>query len=131
MASYSSTNQTIVVPNVNVNSVGDTPVFVPFGKFQLEIFKVTNASVDLSTTSATLGCYTAPAAGGTALVTPATGVLTPLSAATKINSATVASTDANTPTTVNNTLRQIYIRCGVAHGSAATVTVIIKLLRIP
>lgn len=131
MASYSTTNACIVTQNVNVNSVGDTPIFVPFGKFQVEIFKVTNASVDLSATTATLGLYTAAAAGGTALVTPATGVLTPLSTANKINSATIASTDAATGTVVNNTLRQIYIRCGVAHGSAATVTVIIKLLRIP
>lgn len=131
MASYSSTNQTLCVRGVNVNSVGDTAVFVPFGKFQLEVMKVTNASVDLSSSSATLGLYTAPAAGGTALVTPATGVLTPLSTSAKVNSATVASTDSTGGTVVNNTLRQIYIRCGVAHGSAATVDVILKILRIP
>jgi len=131
MASYSSTNQTLTIRGVNVNSVGDTPFCVPFSKFQLEIMKVTNASVDLSSTLATLGLYTAPAAGGTALVTPATGVLTPLSAATKVNSATVASTDAATGTVVSPQARLLYLRCGVAHGSAATVDVIVKLLRIP
>lgn len=131
MASYSKTNQTITVQGVNVNLVGDTPVFVPFSKFQVEIVKVTNASTSLAATSATLGAYTAPAAGGTAIVTPATGVLTPLSSATAINSATVAATGSVTPTVVNNTLSQIYLHCGVAHGSAATVDVIIKILRIP
>ncbi len=131
MASYSSNNWCGVFQNINVNSVGDTAINVPFAKFSVEIFKVTNASVDLSGSSATLGLYTAAAAGGTALVTPATGVLTPLSAATKVNSATVASTDAATGTVVSPQARQLYIRCGVANGSAATVTVIIKLLRIP
>ena len=131
MADYSATNQTITVTNVNVNAVGDTPFFVPFARFCVENVRVTNASTNLGATSATLGVYTAPAAGGTAIVTAATGVLTPLTTADIVNSATVAGTGAITPTVVNNNQRQLYLRCGVANGAAATVTVIIKILRIP
>ena len=129
MASYSSSNQCITVQNVNVNSVGDTPVFVPFGKFQVEIVKVTNASVDLSASSMTMALYTGPGATGSAIV--AAALPAGLSTAAKVASMTVAVSDAVSGTVVNNTLRQIYIRNVVAHGSAATVTVIIKILRIP
>lgn len=128
MASYSSSNACITTQLVNVNNVGDTPIFVPFAKFSLEICKVTNATVDLSASSMTMAVYTGPGATGTAIV--AAALPAGLSTAAKVASMTVV-TDAVAPTTVNNTLRQIYIRNVVAHGSAATVTVIIKILRVP
>lgn len=128
MASYSSSNACITTQLVNVNSVGDTPIFVPFGKFSLEICKVTNATVDLSASSMTMAVYTGPGATGTAIV--AAALPAGLSTSAKVASMTCV-TDAVSPTTVNNTLRQIYIRNVVAHGSAATVTVIIKILRVP
>jgi len=82
MASYSSTNACIVTQNVNVNSVGDTAIIVPFGKFQVEIVKVTNASVDLSASSMTMALYTGPGATGSAVVsTLAQGPRPPLTTA--------------------------------------------------
>lgn len=128
MASYSKDNACITTQNVNVNSVGDTAIFVPFAKFSLEICKVTNATVDLSASSMTMAVYTGPGATGTAIV--AAALPAGLSTSAKVASMTCV-TDSVAPTTVNNTLRQIYIRNVVAHGSAATVTVIIKILRVP
>ena len=133
MADYSKHHQMPCAVLVNVNSVGDTPINVPFAKFIVTSMKVMNASVDLSASSATLGLYTAAAAGGTAIVTPATGVLTPLSTANKVSNATIASTDVTTGTAVAGTPGQnsLFIRNGVAHGSAATVTVLLEVVRIP
>lgn len=128
MASYSKTNQTITTQLVNVNSVGDTIIFVPFAKYSVEMVKVTNATVDLSASSMTMALYTGPGATGTAVV--AAALPAGLSTAAKVAAMTVASSDATSGTVVNG-MSQLYIRNVVAHGSAATVTVIIKVLRIP
>lgn len=127
MANYSATNQCITTTLVNVNNVGDTPIFCPFSRFTLEIVKVTNATVDLSASSMTMALYTGPGATGTAIV--AAALPAGLSTANKVASMTCV-TDAVSPTMVNG-LGQLYIRNVVAHGSAATVTVIIKILRVP
>lgn len=106
---------------VDLNTVGDTLVHVPFSKWIIRRFTTADTSTTLAGSSATIGAYTAAAAGGTALVTPATGNLTPLTAATKFKDATIAAT------TDYFTGDTIYIRVGVAHGSAATCSVYIEL----
>lgn len=110
---------TIDARGVDLNTVGDTTVHVPFSKYIVRRMIVTNASTSLGSSSATIGAYTAAAAGGTAIVTPATA--TGLTAASKFNDRTIAaSADSQTAST-------LYIRVGVAHGSAATCDVYFEL----
>lgn len=115
---------------VDLNTVGDT--FVPIGcnKFIARRMTLFDASTSLGSSSATIGAYTAAAAGGTAIVTPATA--TGLTAASKFNDRTIAaSADYLKPTSYTNANGQvaygIFIRVGVAHGSAATCTVVFEL----
>ena len=106
---------TIDARGVNLNAVGDTLVHVPFAKWIIRRMIVTNASTSLAASAATIGAYTAAAAGGTALVTPATA--TGLTAASKFTDRTIAEADdVQTGSTA-------YIRVGVVHGSAATCDV--------
>lgn len=113
------TGYTIDARGVDLNTVGDTAVHVPFSKYIVRRMIVTNASTSLGSSSATIGAYTAAAAGGTAIVTPATA--TGLTAASKFNDRTIAaSADSQTAST-------LYIRVGVAHGSAATCDVYFEL----
>lgn len=112
----------VVVRGVNLNSVGDTAVTIPINgaeKYIARKFTATNASATLAGSSATLGCYTAAAAGGTAVVTPAT--MTGLTAASKFLDHTIAAS-ADTLTSAT-----LYVRNGVAHGSAMTCDVYIYL----
>lgn len=107
------------VRGVNLNAVGDTAIKVPFAKYVVRRVTVTNASADMTGSSCTVGMYTAPAAGGTAIVTPA--VVTSLTAPAKLNDRTIAaSADAQTAAT-------LYVRVGVAHGAAATADVYVEL----
>lgn len=115
---------------VDLNAVGDTFVPVPFNNFIVRRMTIYNASTTLAASSATIGAYTATAAGGTAIVTPATA--TGLTAAGKFNDRTVAaSADILKPTsyTQANGLvgYGIFVRVGVAHGSAATCNAIFEL----
>jgi hypothetical protein len=78
---------------------GDVFIDTPAGSKGIIFDKVTwtNASANLSTSTATSGLYTAASAGGTAIVTAATGNLTPLTAASKYKDGTIAaSADALT-----------------------------------
>lgn len=140
MADYSATNQTLGaagsgtlgVITIDMNKLGDTAIIVPFTKFYVEVIRLTNVSTTLAGTSATLGFFTGPGATGTTIVTAATGVVTPLTGATVVSSASIAASGVSVvPTLVNNTLRQIYANVAIAHGSAATLNAIIKILRIP
>lgn len=120
---YEGRAYTAFVKGVDLNTVGDTPVHIPFARWIARAVTTTNASTTLAASSATLGAYTAAAAGGNAVVTPATGSLTPLTAAAKFKDCTIASpatTDAQTAST-------LYIRVGVAHGSAATCDVYVEV----
>jgi len=110
---------TLQYRGVNLNSVADTAVHVPFAKYIVRRMTLTNVSTSLAASSATIGAYTAAAAGGTAVVTPATA--TGLTAASKFNDRTIAvSADSLTSDT-------LYIRVGVAHGTAATCDVYLEL----
>lgn len=102
-----------VAKGVNANSVADTlmPVINSTAYSVLYVVK-TNASISLTT--ATGGIYTAAAAGGTAVLTPAA-----LSGNTAAN---VVVQTAPTTTTVQ-TAQTLYWRIATAQGSAATVDI--------
>jgi len=115
---------------VDLNTVGDTFVPVPCNKFIVRRMTLFDVSTTLAASSATIGAYTAAAAGGTAIVTPATA--TGLTAATKFTDRTIAASadylkPTAGPTTTNPNQFGIYIRVGVAHGAAATVSVAFEL----
>lgn len=116
---YQFYTPTISAKAVDLNTVGDTAVKVPYAKYIVRRMTLTNASTSLGSSSATIGAYTGAGATGTTIVTPATA--TGLTAASKFNDRTIAlSADSATSGT-------IYIRVGVAHGSAATCDVYIEL----
>lgn len=115
---------------VDLNTVGDTFVPTQSAKFIVRRMTIYGASTSLGSSSATIGAYTAAAAGGTAIVTPATA--TGLTAASKFNDRTIAAsadylTPTAGPTTTNPNQFGIYIRVGVAHGSAATCYAVFEL----
>lgn len=110
---------TCSVRGVNLNAIGDTPVHAPFAKYIVRRMTCTNSSADLSSSLARIGAYTGAGASGTAVVTPATA--TELSAPTKFGDRTIAVVaDTLTAST-------LYVRVGVAHGSAATCDVYFEL----
>jgi len=106
---------------VNLNSVGDTFIQLPVGKFIPRNVVVTNASVTLAGSASTIGLYTAASAGGTAIVTPS--VSTSLTSSTVFADKTIAAaTTVFTPAYDSTTGKWgAYVRVAVVHGSAATV----------
>lgn len=118
---YGESGLMCVARGVDLNTVGDTAVTIPNAALRYIVRRVvaTNASTSMSGSSCTLGAYTAASAGGTAVVTPATGSVTPLTAASKFKDCTIA---ASADSLIASTL---YIRVGVAHGAAATCDVYI------
>jgi hypothetical protein len=107
--------------SVNLNSTGDTSIAVPLAitKYQVTGVLVTNCSA--TPTLATLGLYTAASAGGTAVVTAAT--ITAATASTVILSQTIASSAAQTAST-------LYAHVGTANGSALTCDLYVQLLNL-
>ena len=114
-----ATNQAIRLigsaQSVNLNAVGDTtaPILVS-GRVSVAYVLVTNASVSLTT--AQVAVYTAPAAGGTAVLSAT--ALTGATTAAKVVNTAASSTDAITGA-------NLYIRNTTAHGAAATADVFI------
>jgi hypothetical protein len=114
-------------------TVGDTFVVLPNGTkgFIPRVVTFTNASVSLATSTSTAGLYTAAAAGGTAIVTSATGNLTPLTTATKFKDGTIAATtDTITPTQQTTGtyagLTGLFINVGGTNNVPATFDVYIE-----
>ncbi|HEX3082081.1 MAG TPA: hypothetical protein VHQ86_02405, partial [Candidatus Saccharimonadia bacterium] len=72
---------------------GEVFVPIPSGQKGVIFDKVTttNPSATCASSTATIGVYTATAAGGTTIVTAATGTHTSLTAATKYTDCTVAA----------------------------------------
>src|ERR1043166_382649 len=81
---------TAVIPLVDLNAVADTVVTVPFAKWLPLNMRVYDASTSLAASSMTIGLYSAAAAGGTAIITPATR--TALTTAAQVSPSTIAST---------------------------------------
>ena len=98
---------------VNVNATGDTVLpIINSTTYSVSNVVMTNASVSL--TSAAAGVFTAPAAGGTAIVSNA--ALSALTSWTVVSQRTVASTAAQSG-------QNLYVNVGTAQGAAATVDV--------
>ena len=114
-----ATNQAIRLlasaQGVNVNSTADTAMpIINSSRWSVSNVVFTNASISLTT--ATAGVFTAPAAGGTAIVADA--ALSALSAASVVSQRTVASTAAQTGD-------YLYLDVGTAQGAAATMDVFV------
>lgn len=114
-----ATNQAIRLlasyQGVNVNATGDTVLPVQnTGRFSVSNVICTNASTSLTT--ATAGLFTAPNAGGTAIVADA--ALSGLTSASVVSQRTVASTAAQTG-------GNLYLNVGTAQGAAATMDVFV------
>ena len=112
-----TTNQTLrllaVYKGVNANVTGDTVLPINNStSYSVSNVIFTNASVNLTTAEA--GLFTAPAAGGTAIVADA--ALSALSSASVVSQRTVASTAAQTG-------QNLYVNVSTAQGAAATFDV--------
>lgn len=112
-----ATNQAIrllaVYKGVNVNATGDTVLpIITATTYSVSNVIFTNASVSLTTALA--GVFTAPAAGGTAVV--ANAALSALTGSTVVSQRTVATTAAQTS-------QNLYLNVGTAQGAAATMDV--------
>jgi hypothetical protein len=108
----------ITIPALNLNSVADTAIPVPFGKWKLARCDFHDASTTLALSLAVVGLYTAAAAGGTNLIT---SVVTGLIVSTDCISQTVGAL------TKYQTAATIYLRPTTAHGVAATCAVTLHL----
>lgn len=104
--------------NVNLNSANsDNAVAILYAKYVVRRVIVTNPSTSFAVSLATIGVFTATGGGGTAVVS--LGTIAGLTGTTKYLDLTLAlTTDVLTAAT-------LYIRNGVAFGSAATVDVYI------
>lgn len=113
-----ATNQAIrllaVATGVNVNATGDQAVLQINNSTNYSISNVvfTNASTSLTTAAA--GLFTAPSAGGTAIV--ANAALSALTGSTVVSQRTVASTATQSG-------QNLYLNVGTAQGAAATMDV--------
>jgi hypothetical protein len=102
------------VQGVNVNATGDTAIpVINSTTFSVSNVVLVNASISLTTAAA--GVFTAPSAGGTAIV--ANAALSALTGPTVVSQRTVASTATQT------NLGNLYFNVGTAQGAAATVDV--------
>ena len=114
-----ATNQAIRLlasaQGVNVNATGDTVLPIQnSGRWSVSNVVFTNASVNLTTAEA--GVFTAPSAGGTAIVADA--ILSAMSSASVVSERTVASTAAQTG-------GNLYVNVSVAQGAEATMDVFV------
>lgn len=101
--------------SVNLNATGDT--VLPINnttRYSVSNVIVTNASTSLTT--ATAGVFTAPSAGGTAIVADA--ALSACTSSSVVSQRTVASTAAQTG-------QNLYFNVGTAQGAAATADVFV------
>lgn len=100
---------------VNVNQTGDTVLPVSnTTNYSVSNVIFTNASTSLTTALA--GVFTAPGAGGTAIV--ANAALSALTGSTVVSQRTVAATAAQAG-------QNLYVNVGTAQGAAATMDVFI------
>jgi hypothetical protein len=114
-----STNQAIRLlasfQGVNVNATGDTVLpIINTDRYGVSNVVFTNASVSLTTAAA--GVFTAPSAGGTAIV--ANAALSAMTSASVVSQRTVASTAAFSG-------QNLYVNVGTAQGAAATMDVFV------
>jgi hypothetical protein len=100
---------------VNVNQTGDTVLPISnTSNYSVSNVIFTNASTSLTTALA--GVFTAPAAGGTAIV--ANAALSALTGSTVVSQRTVAATASQAG-------QNLYVNVGTAQGAAATMDVFV------
>lgn len=99
-----------VARGINANAVADTEIPI-INTNRYSVFQVVATNASISLTTATAGLFTAPAAGGTAIV--ATAALSALTGPTVVAQRTVAATAVQTG-------QKLYARTVVAQGAAAT-----------
>jgi hypothetical protein len=100
---------------VNVNAAGDTVLPINnTSSYSVSNVVFTNASVSLTTALA--GVFTAPSAGGTAIV--ANAALSAMTSASVVSQRTVATTAAQTS-------QNLYVNVGTVQGAAATMDVFV------
>lgn len=114
-----ATNQAIRLlasfQSVNLNAAGDTVLpIINTDRYGVSNVIFTNASVSLTTAAA--GLFTAPSAGGTAIVSNA--ALSAMTSASVVSQRTVASTAAISG-------QNLYVNVGTAQGAAATMDVFV------
>jgi hypothetical protein len=114
-----STNQAIRLlasyQSVNVNAAGDTVLPINnTSSYSVSNVVFTNASTSLTTALA--GVFTAPSAGGTAIV--ANAALSAMTSASVVSQRTVATTAAQTS-------QNLYVNVGTVQGAAATMDVFV------
>jgi len=114
LASNQAIRLLAVATGVNVNATGDQAVLQINNSTNYSISNVvfTNASTSLTTAAA--GLFTAPSAGGTAIV--ANAALSALTGSTVVSQRTVASTATQSG-------QNLYLNVGTAQGAAATMDV--------
>lgn len=120
---------TFVVRSVNLNAAADTPVYItlPTGYKRFKVTDVTVANASTSLTTATLGVYTAVAAGGQAIVT--TTALSSITASTDNTAANMMTmTLAAGTATESSTALTLYAHVGTAQGAAATADVSVTII---
>jgi len=109
------------ITGFNLNSAGGEQAWTGLpSKYIVQSLRAYDASA--TPVLATVGLFTATGGGGTTLVTAAT--ITALTAAAKTTSMTLAAI-AGTDYMTNGTL---YLRCGVAQGTALTASFILEIL---
>lgn len=103
-----------VARGVNVNATGDQAVMLVINATTYSVSNVIFTNASISLTTALAGVFTAPGAGGTAIV--ANAALSGLTGSTVVSQRTVASTAAQTGD-------YLYLNVGTAQGAAATMDV--------
>lgn len=118
---YASPAVVFALLGVDLNAVGaakDNELHIPIVRYIPRRITVTNATVSLAASPATLGLFSAAAGGGTTIVPFTT--LTILNTQTKFAELAFSfSNYAQLPT--------VYVRSGTAHGSAALVDVYVEV----
>jgi hypothetical protein len=104
-----------VAKGVNVNATGDQATLQIITANPFSVFQVVMTNASISLTTALAGVFTAPAAGGTAIV--ANAALATLTGPTIVFQRTIAST------AVQSNVLNLYLNVGTAQGAAATIDV--------
>ena len=101
---------------VNVNATGDQAVMQIINSTSYSVSNVVFTDASTSLTTAAAGVFTAPSAGGTAIV--ANAALSALTGATVVSQRTVAATATQSG-------QNLYVNVGTAQGAAATMDVFV------
>lgn len=125
MPMLGETGYTTPTISIDLKTVGDTFVPVPFNNFIVRRFTLFAPSGTMATSAATIGAYTATAAGGSLISTVATA--TGLTATRKFLDRTIASpatVDILAPTAYTQSNGQvaygIFVRVGVIDDGTVT-----------